>query len=206
MMTNLSQDPRSIRARKALSEALITLLKQKSYLKITVTGIAREAGLARHTFYNHYETKDDLLDYLIDSILDDHFSDADQFDLLWDMVADDPQADLEVGIKFFKVWQEHREILEILSSVDMDCLLIDRLKKSFQHYLTKLSDHKNLDLSPELGRYLISFNAYALVGILHQWIQDDMTYSPEVMGQFLNHFVGFSLKRSAVEKFRVVID
>ena len=69
MDTKISTDPRSVRARNALQEALKDLLMTKPLAKITITDIANQAGLARHTFYNHYDTKEELLDQLIDSIL-----------------------------------------------------------------------------------------------------------------------------------------
>lgn len=54
-----SNDPRAIRSRKAFQDAFIELLQAESYQKITVTDIAERAGFARHTFYNHYDTKED---------------------------------------------------------------------------------------------------------------------------------------------------
>ena len=72
-----SNDPRAVRTRQEIQTAFIELLREKPYQSITVTDIAGKAGYARHTFYNHYETKDDLLANLIDSIFDEFFSKLD---------------------------------------------------------------------------------------------------------------------------------
>ena len=201
----ISNDPRSIRARQALHQALKDLLKEKPYPKISVTDIAKKAGLARHTFYNHYETRDELLDSLIDSILDEFFSKAREWNVSWGIVSANLEIDRKVGIQFFQIWKDHLEVVEILKTVDIDCLLISRLKDNFERFLYESTDRKSLDISPALGDYIISFNAYAFVGILRQWFRDEMKYPPEVMGEFLNHFAGVGLKRTAIEKFRDVI-
>ncbi len=57
-----SHDPRAVRTRASLQKAFKDLLRVKSYQKITITDITGKAGIARHTFYNHYQTKQDLLD------------------------------------------------------------------------------------------------------------------------------------------------
>ena len=205
MDKKLSNDPRSVRARKAFQTALKDLLKVKPYHKITVTDIAKEAGFARHTFYNHYETKEALLNGMIDSILDKFFSNALNWNVSWAPAAADPETDLKVATKFFEIWQDHAEVVEILNTVDIDCLLIDRLKESFSKFLFDFSDQQGVPISPELTQYFISFNAYSFLGILRQWFRDGMKYPPEVMGKFLNHFAGIPLKRTAIEKFRNVI-
>ena len=201
MDTKTSHNPRSVRARRDLLQALVDLLKAKTYSKITITDIANQAGLARHTFYNHYETKEELLHSLIDSILDKFFESAKEWDFRWDIINASQEIDRKVGVKFFEIWRDHSEVVEILNSVDIDCLLIARMKDSFERNLYDFTFQKGLDLNPALGAYLVNFNAYAFVGILRQWLKDDMKYPPEVMGEFLNHFAGVGLKRTAIDKF-----
>ena len=52
-----------------LKVALTRLLKQKDFEAISVSDIAREAGINRGTFYLHYVDKFDMIDQLIDEIL-----------------------------------------------------------------------------------------------------------------------------------------
>jgi AcrR family transcriptional regulator len=58
---------------KKIDEALMLLLKKKSFEYITVSEICKTAGVNRSTFYLHYEHMGDLLDetarYLIDGFL-----------------------------------------------------------------------------------------------------------------------------------------
>ena len=197
----MSKDPRSVRARQALEKALIDLLKVKPYEKITVTDISKQAGFARHTFYNHYETKEDLLNSFIDSILDDLFLSVGP----WDIVSKDPNGDRKVGIKFFEIWQGHAEFVQLLTSLDIDNLLINRLKIHFTNYYYEFGGQEITGMGIEMARYLIHYNAYTFAGVLTQWFKDGMKYSPEIMGQFLNHFAGIKQVNFAIEKFKDVI-
>jgi AcrR family transcriptional regulator len=56
-----STDPRILRSRRMLMEALARLLNQKEFDDISIQEIADEATLNRATFYLHYPDKDALL-------------------------------------------------------------------------------------------------------------------------------------------------
>jgi len=56
-----STDPRVLRSRQMLMEALFRLLNRKEFDDISIQEIADEAGLNRATFYLHYPDKNALL-------------------------------------------------------------------------------------------------------------------------------------------------
>jgi AcrR family transcriptional regulator len=56
-----STDPRILRSRRMLMEALARLLNQKEFVDISIQEIADEATLNRATFYLHYPDRDALL-------------------------------------------------------------------------------------------------------------------------------------------------
>ena len=60
-------DPRVLRSRRMLMEALSSLLKKKRFEEISVQDIAEEATLNRNTFYLHYTDKTVLLNALTES-------------------------------------------------------------------------------------------------------------------------------------------
>src|SRR5437868_2657521 len=61
-------DPRVLRTRDRLGDALVALMQEKPFDAITVQEVLDRAGVSRSTFYVHYRDKDDLF-----------FSDADEF-------------------------------------------------------------------------------------------------------------------------------
>jgi AcrR family transcriptional regulator len=56
-----SIDPRILRSRRMLMDALVTLLNKKEFDEISIQEIADEATLNRATFYLHYPDKNALL-------------------------------------------------------------------------------------------------------------------------------------------------
>jgi AcrR family transcriptional regulator len=60
-------DPRILRSRRMLMEALVRLLMQKEFEDISVQEIADEATLNRATFYLHYPDKNALLQAMTES-------------------------------------------------------------------------------------------------------------------------------------------
>ena len=52
-----------------ISQALLTLMREKPYEKISVMDIARRAYVSRTTFYNHFQDKADILNLLIEKAM-----------------------------------------------------------------------------------------------------------------------------------------
>lgn len=61
MIKQPRQDRRITRTKNALHQALLDLVKEKSYSSISVEEIVQRANLGRATFYLHYKDKEDLL-------------------------------------------------------------------------------------------------------------------------------------------------
>lgn len=55
-------DPRSIRTRELLRQALISLAAEKSFISLTIQDVTNLAGLNRTTFYLHYGGLHELLE------------------------------------------------------------------------------------------------------------------------------------------------
>src|SRR5829696_3413646 len=64
-------DPRVIRTRQQLREALVALILEHGYDEISIQAITDQAGLRRATFYLHYRDKDELLLSMLRDTLDD---------------------------------------------------------------------------------------------------------------------------------------
>lgn len=47
--------------KECIYTAMLLLMEQKSYDKITVTDITKKAGVSRMSFYRNFDSKDDVL-------------------------------------------------------------------------------------------------------------------------------------------------
>lgn len=196
-----SQDPRSVRARHALQNALIELLKEKPYQKITVTDIARKADLARHTFYNHFEIKDDLLEYYLDSVINELFSYAEQIDYGGNTNEESFERNKEIWLKYFQIWKDNAKILSILNSINLDIFLIKRMRQYLNNYINKNFIKTNQSLDSTLIKYALSHNSYAVIGVLMEWINEGMHQPPEIIAEFMASFSSAGKEISTISKF-----
>ncbi|NLI53654.1 MAG: TetR/AcrR family transcriptional regulator [Clostridiales bacterium] len=57
----MSNNPQVRRTKKLLSDALIQLMKEKPFHKISIRDIVKEADLSRSAFYSHYSSKEAIL-------------------------------------------------------------------------------------------------------------------------------------------------
>lgn len=62
-------DRRTIYTRKTVKDALLELLEEHPYEKITVASLCRQAEITRATFYLHFQDMDAVLKELLDEAL-----------------------------------------------------------------------------------------------------------------------------------------
>lgn len=69
MNSSRRDDPRIVRTRRALRDALLEMAETKDFGEITISELTERAGINRKTFYLHYRDKNALLDEALDSLL-----------------------------------------------------------------------------------------------------------------------------------------
>lgn len=143
-------DPRVIRTRKALKEALRDLIQERRWEKITVQDMLDRTGISRSTFYAHYGNK---LEVLTDGI---------------PMVTSTMTIDLEsrrvdLGPLFDHV-EEMAPILRPLLSQPVLGEISARFEEQFAEAFGRLVD----DSTPELPHFL----AGAMVASIRRFATD----------------------------------
>ena len=78
-----STDPRALRTRKALVDAVLRLLNDHEVSDLNVSQIVKEAGVSRQVFYQHFADRDALIlaaamDWVLDAY--EHFADRFKID------------------------------------------------------------------------------------------------------------------------------
>jgi AcrR family transcriptional regulator len=195
------QNRQTIRSRRFLQEALVTLLQEKPYKKITISDITEEADLARSTFYAHFDTKEQLLTSYVDDLLDQFF----EMIAARDYIDMDAEKDLDINVRFFQIWDECCDIEEIIKAVDIDNLILYRFRRYWDKNYEQNASKFRPELSPALAKYINNFLAYAIFGILKTWLCDDKPHPPEVMGQLLYDLTGPPTLTTVEDKFSQAI-
>ena len=195
-----SLDPRALRSRTAIHQAFTDLMQSKPYQKITITDITARAGIARHTFYNHYETKAALLDNLVDSILEDFF----QILKDWNLFLAAPAQQQAMLTAFFQSWRDNKEIVELLNAVDIEFVIMERLKAFFTRFFYEKVSQEMPGVDLELAKYVISFNSYSLLGVLIPWFESGMKQKPEDLAGFYNQLSNSAQRMEAIRKYQEI--
>jgi len=198
MLGKPPENPRSLRAKKAFREALIELLKDLSFDQITVSALAEKAGYSRFTFYNHFDSKKQLLHSLIDERLDQFFDK----DVGWNMFVNDPEEQKQRFAEFFKIWGADYELIKLIDAQEFDQLMLSRLLEYFTIYFYEEVVPETTIRLEKLSSYVITLNAYVIVGIFREWVNKNMEISPEEMGIFLDHYLGPNIKNEMLEKMK----
>ena len=68
-LTVRKTDRRTLMTKGMIKDALLELLQNTPYEKITVTALCKQSEITRATFYLHYNNIDDVLDELLDDAL-----------------------------------------------------------------------------------------------------------------------------------------
>lgn len=69
-----NNDIRITKSKNNMYQALVSLLQEREFEKITVIDICKRAKLNRMTFYNHYQDKYDLFNDLLKLVLNDLYN------------------------------------------------------------------------------------------------------------------------------------
>ena len=182
-MNEKKDDRRSKRTRRLLSEALIELMLEKRYDKITVQDIIDRADVGRSTFYAHYQDKEDLL--------------AKDFERVLGMLSQQINHGREIkqlilpGLGIFRHVQEHHHLYKALLWGRGIELLFKKghsyVSRRFEEQLTSLIPDEQVPIVPipVISDYL----AGALLTLLQWWLDNNMPYPPERMDEMFQQLV-----------------
>lgn len=171
-------DKRVKRSQRLLQDALLTLLETKPFQKINISEITNLAGVARTTFYAHFNSKENLLLSCIDNIFDAFFEQLRERDLY--LGKRDPIH--QIPLLLAQEWKKNREILERIRSANVDFLILTRIREIISLYYSEES-RLVIGTSPNsiLEKYLQAYVAAATHAILIQWTDNGMKETPEAI-------------------------
>lgn len=166
------RDNRRANTKKAIQEAMVTLLKTESFDDITTIKIAKEAGISRSSFYTHYKDKFELIDSCQQTLFN-------QVEYIFEKhEGNKEQAFLEI-FEFLK-----RERL-------LSALISANGTREFQAFIVnKVRIFINTDFQNRFGReefstvekeYSSIYFSFAFFGLCQSWIANGKKESPRQM-------------------------
>lgn len=163
--------------REYIKTALLHLIKETPYEKITVTAIINRAGVSRAGFYRNYGSKEEVLEDIATSIYN-HVS----LTYLSDIEKKEP-------------YERYRFLFERLKEQAQWFQILTMVRKHHQHIFnmaTYIEEFLNPQTIEEHYRYIAI--AHSQRAIIIDWFEHGMKESPEEMATiFCNLFQGMHL-------------
>lgn len=186
----MALDPRQERTRTALRTALLELVDEKPFNEVSISEIARKAGIARPTFYLHYSEKDEILDeYLSDFLteMETAFEAA-----LCDKEGDDARNALPpVFIGMLKRIERESQLFRLVVGGRVGARLRERIREH-QRRVNQLflSTQSHAALSEAELDLVASFCAGGVMDLMERWLDAGMLLPAwriaELVGQLLD--------------------
>ena len=178
--------------KRALEESLKHMLLKKPLDKISISDITNDCGISRMTFYYHFRDIYDLVE--------------------WSCEEDAARA--LAGNKTYETWQQG--FLQIFEAVRNNKPFIMNVYRSvsrsqLERYLYKVTyalllnvvneEAEGMSVDKEDKAFIAHFYQYAFVGLMLEWIQDDMREDPAAIIERLTLLMQGNFAR-ALEAYR----
>ncbi|MCH3943884.1 MAG: TetR family transcriptional regulator C-terminal domain-containing protein [Atopobiaceae bacterium] len=183
-------DPRTLRSRRALREALAAEIEATGDLsRVTVTAVTDRAGLTRRTFYSHYRDIADLVAQTEEETLGDlrglvtAISNINLEDLYHTIDCLEPCPG---AVEFLEYFKSNGSYLRALLGDGGDPAFIEKIK-ALAHEVIGIRALTGIDVRA-LGSffdYYITFAISAEAGVLTRWLAGGMRESTQVMARIM---------------------
>ena len=179
--------------KRALEQSLKTLLLKKPLTKITVSDIADDCGINRMTFYYHFKDIYDLVE--------------------WSCLEDAKRALDEK--KTYETWQQG--LLQIFEAVEENkpfilnvyrCIHREEVEKYLQPLVDQLilgvinEETGNMTIRDEDKQFIAQIYSYIFIGLMLDWIKDDMREDPQPLVDRLARLIKGSMSE-ALSRFKL---
>ena len=173
--------------KRALEQSLKNLLLKKPLSKITISDLTEDCGMNRMTFYYHFKDIYDLVE--------------------WSCLTDAKRALDEK--KTYDTWQQG--FLQILEAVQANKPFIMNVyhcvhREQVEIYLRPLvedlilnvvnEEAEGLNVREEDKTFIVQAYSYIFIGIMLDWIKEDMKENPQEIVERLNKLIKGSIRAS----------
>jgi AcrR family transcriptional regulator len=180
-------DPRVVRTRNVLRDALMVLISEVGYDSITVQHITDRARLNRATFYLHYRDKQDLLTHIIKDVLDELRHAPHHMHIV------DPSDTRHLFTYYFDHVAKHAAFYRVMLQEASVAPYVNQMQNQIEAIARQWLMSGTLANAEMLTpiELFISFIGSAYFSVIKWWVMNDRPYSSEYMAaQFMRLTLG----------------
>lgn len=189
-MTQSLEDLRVRRTRKLLQRALLEAASEKGFSQVTVRDITERAMVNRATFYRHYEDKYDLLAHYMEEL--SGLIDSEQGEISPEdqslLNVDSPPSGLA---KLLQHIRAHADFYRVMLGKNGDPAFCgqafrDYIEAGYRRFLPRHASQSDSNRPPV--NLAVNYLLNAGIGAIVWWLENEQSYSPEQMADWLYQF------------------
>lgn len=142
-----------IRGQQAIVKALILLMKEKEFKKITVTEICQIAGVNRKTFYRNFDTKEDVLKYYLNELFIEYIQDKEGIKETRNFID-----------HFLSFYREKHETMGLLMEEDLIMFTMEEVRK--------YGVQESMEVGKKNAFWIGTFISAGLVKVYEAWYNE----------------------------------
>lgn len=167
----------SISTKELIRDTLQKLLGEKEYAEISMKEIAQRANVGRRTLYRYFGTKDDIVKFMADSVMDE-FAEA--------LLLQDAKSLEEITNVYFSFWEKNAKVFRCLDQSHLLYCIEDHLSEYIMQvaFKTKFKDmgRKPEELLAEMPKERIYDFYFKIAGyweLTKRWMREENRSTPE---------------------------
>jgi len=161
-------DRRLLRTRQSLGDALVDLTLDIGYDAITIKELTQLANIGYATFFRHFKSKDELLMYVLESVLED----------LAEMLEPE-MSPYEQALIMFQYIQEHVRVYRVFVNLPHNSNLLKAVHQVIS--ISIIETYEARDESRIPMDVAVNHIVTSIIELIRWWIHSELELSPEQM-------------------------
>ena len=165
----------------SLTEALLLLMETTEYSQITITDIAKKAGVSRMAYYRNFDTKEEILKYYFDRSCYELYATTD-------LTTDIPLINSTFQ-HIYILFTEKEAVIFALKKANLTTLLLDYFDKIVIAGTKFVLESCTNIITPPQSDYHTYFVSGALYNFFMKWFESGMNESYEEIMEIVNNHI-----------------
>ena len=173
--------------KRALAASLKNMLLKKPLNKITINDIAEDCGINRMTFYYHFKDIYDLVEWTCEEDAAKALEGKKTYNT-WQ------QGFLNI---FYAVLENKPFIMNVYRSVSREQVEIYLYRVTYDLLIDVVNERSaNMPVSEDDKKFIADFYKFAFVGIMLEWIKNDMKADPKQIVDRISNLIHGDITRA----------
>ena len=173
--------------KRALAASLKNMLLKKPLNKITINDIAEDCGINRMTFYYHFKDIYDLVEWTCEEDAAKALEGKNTYNT-WQ------QGFLNI---FYAVLENKPFIMNVYRSVSREQVEIYLYRVTYDLLIGVVNERSaNMSVSEDDKKFIADFYKFAFVGIMLEWIKNDMKADPKQIVDRISNLIHGDITRT----------